>query len=259
VRFPVRQAKDEKGLMPKTKRSESGDVILLKRKVAERLRGEIVGGRLKPGEKIVEGSWAKTLGVSQASIREAVNMLATEGFVAKALGRSARVVNLSAEDVRQIYELRGSLEGLAARLAAEGRADTSAPEAALRTMEMAAAKDDVAGLLDANLRYHLSLCGLSGNPRLEEMARRLLTPLFAFIRIRAVASGQSASLWTKDFVPFRRILELIREGDGFIAEQYVEKVMMRIAATAYSSWEKKPEEATTLSRRQRSHPRAIRR
>jgi DNA-binding GntR family transcriptional regulator len=61
-------------------------------------------GTLKPGEKIVERRWADTFGVSQTSIREAINLLATDGFVTKALGRSARVINLSAEDVRQIYE-----------------------------------------------------------------------------------------------------------------------------------------------------------
>jgi len=236
---PGHPIRDGKVLMGKAKRSESGDVILLKHTVAVKLRSEIVRGRLKPGEKIVEGGWAKVLGVSQASVREAINMLAREGFVTKALGRSARVINLSADDVRQIYELRGSLEGLAARLAAERGADPVEPEAELRIMETAAERDDLSELLDANLRYHLSLCRLSGNSYLAEIAYPLLTPLFAFIRIRAIASGQSASIWMKDFVPYRRILELIREGHGSVVEQYVEKVMIRIAATAYGSWERK--------------------
>lgn len=237
-----RVAHDGDSLMVQSKRSENCDVVLLKHRVSERLRAEIVHGRLKPGEKVVEGTWAKRLGVSQASVREAINMLAREGFVTKALGRSARVVNLSADDVRQIYEMRGALEGLAAKLAADRGADTAEPEAALQTMQNAAERDNVPELLDANLQFHLSLCRLSGNSYLVESALPLLKPLFAFIRIRAIASGQSASLWTKDFVPFRRILELIREGQGAVVEQYVEKVMCRIAATAYSSWEKKPGE-----------------
>lgn len=228
-------------LMGKPKRSENGNVVLLRHTLSEQLREEIVRGRLKPGEKVVEGSWARSLGVSQASIREAINMLAREGFVTKALGRSARVVNLSAEDVRQTYEMRGALEGLAARLAAERGAEPTEAEEALRAMEQAAKEDDLAELLEANLRYHLSLCRLSGNSLLIEDAQRLLTPLFAFVSIRAIASGQSASLWTKDFAAYHRILELIREGEGPIVEQYVERVMSRIAATAYSSWEKKPE------------------
>jgi DNA-binding GntR family transcriptional regulator len=226
--------------MRKSKRGDNGDVILLKYTVAERLRAEMVKGALKPGEKIVERRWANAFGVSQASVREAINLLANDGFVTKALGRSARVVNLSAEDVGQIYEMRGALEGLAARLAAEKGDDTVDVQKALSTMERSAQKDDVAALLDANLAFHLGLCRLSGNSYLIDYACRLLTPFFAFVRIRAIASGQSASLWAKDFPAFRRILELIKEGEGETAEQYIKRLMVRIAATAYGSWERKP-------------------
>ncbi|HEY4047866.1 MAG TPA: GntR family transcriptional regulator [Acidobacteriaceae bacterium] len=224
--------------MRKSKRSDNGDVVLLKHTVAEQLREEIVKGALKPGEKIVERRWAKSFGVSQASIREAISLLATDGFVTKALGRSARVINLSAEDVRQIYEMRGALEGLAARLAAEKGTDTFDVEKAFGTMERSAQKDDVAALLDANLAFHLGLCRLSDNSYLTDYTFRLLTPFFAFVRIRAIASGQSASVWAKDFPAFRRIVELIKEGEGDTVEQYIKRVMVRIAASAYDSWEK---------------------
>lgn len=227
--------------MERANRVETRDVVLLKHTVSQRLRSEIVQGRLKPGEKVVEGTWARTLSVSQASIREAINMLTVEGFVTKKLGRSARVVNLSADDVRQVYEMRGALEGLAARIAAERQADVGEVERALHDMEDAAKVSDLESLLDANLRYHLSLCRLSENSFVIEAAQRLLTPFFAFVSIRAIASGQDASLWTKDFPAYRRILDLIREGEGLIVEQYVQRVMSRIAATAYSSWEKKPD------------------
>ena len=106
-------------------------------------------------------------------------------------------------------------------------------------MERSAQKEEVAALLDANLAFHLALCRLSDNLYLIDHAYRLLTPLFAFVRIRAVASGQSASLWAKDFQAFRRIVELIKEGEGETVEQYIRRVMVRIAATAYASWERK--------------------
>ena len=56
---------------------------LLKENLAVQLREEILGGRLVPGEKIIEGRWARQLGVAQVSIREALNILAAEGFVTK--------------------------------------------------------------------------------------------------------------------------------------------------------------------------------
>ena len=226
--------------MKKSKRTDNGDVILLKHTLAERLRAEIVKGVLRPGEKIVEGVWGRTLSVSQSSIREAINILAKDGFVTKALGRSARVVSLSAEDVKQIYQMRGVLEGLAARLAAQRGCNTSKLDQALMKMRRSSQRDDVAVLLDANLAFHLELCGLSENAYLIECAYRLLLPFFAFVRIRAIASGQSASLWAKDFGAYQRIIELVRECEDEIVEQYIKKVMARIAATAYDSWEKKP-------------------
>src|SRR5690242_10742230 len=87
----------------------------VKGSVAEVLLDEIIQGRLKPGEKVVESSWARKLHVAQVSVREALNILSARGFVEKALGRSARVTVLSVEDVRQIYVLRAALESLAAR------------------------------------------------------------------------------------------------------------------------------------------------
>jgi DNA-binding GntR family transcriptional regulator len=226
--------------MKNSKRMNKGDVVLLKHTLAERLRGEIVRGVLRPGEKIVEGVWARTLSASQASIREAINILAKTGFVTKALGRSARVVSLDAEDVKQIYQVRGVIEGLAARLAAERGSDTAKLGHALEKMQASAENNDVASLLDANLTFHLELCRLSQNDYLKDYAFRILPPFFAFVRIRAIVSGQSASIWAKDFLAYQRIIELVREGEGEIVEQYIKTVMARIATTAYDSWEKKP-------------------
>src|SRR5581483_7249895 len=93
-----------------------GSLSSVKGNVAEFLLEEIINGRLKPGERIVEGRWATKLHVAQASVREALNILAVRGFVEKDLGRSARVTILTDEDIQQIYEVRASLEGLAARL-----------------------------------------------------------------------------------------------------------------------------------------------
>src|SRR5437879_124092 len=95
-----------------------GTLTSVKGNVAEYLLDEIINGRLKPGERIVEGRWAAKLQVAQASVREALNILAGRGFVEKELGRSARVTTLTEEDVAQIYDVRAALEALAARTVA---------------------------------------------------------------------------------------------------------------------------------------------
>ena len=212
---------------------------LVKNTLAEQLRQEILVGNLKPGERIVEGKWAARFGVAQASIREAINILAQAGFVTKVSGRSARVIHLSETDVSRIYALRGAIEGLAARTAAQGAPSLRALQAAMDSMNASARARDLEGLIEGDLLFHLELCKLSGNPFLIEHARRLLLPLFAFVRMRVSASGQSPSAWVKDLLAHQKIIDLISEGEGDVAEHYVRRAMERFAQTAYDNWEKR--------------------
>jgi DNA-binding GntR family transcriptional regulator len=212
---------------------------LVKNALAEHLRQEILLGNLKPGERIVEAKWAARFGVAQASIREAINILSQAGFVTKASGRSARVIHLSEIDVSRIYALRGAIEGLAARTAAQEEQSVSALQAAMDSMTASARTGDLEGLIDGDLLFHLELCNLSGNHFLVEHARRLLLPLFAFVRMRVSASGQSPSAWDRDLVAHQKIIDLITEGEGDVAEHYVRRAMERFAQTAYDNWEKR--------------------
>jgi len=212
---------------------------LVKHNLAERLRREIMSGSLPPGSRIVEGKWAAKFGVAQGSIREAINLLAQAGFVSKASGRSARVIHLTESDVAHIYQLRGVIEGLAARLAAATQPNLKVLQATLDVMRESAKAGNLDGLLDCDSLYHLELCELSRNPYLIEHARRILLPFFAFVRMRVAASGQETSAWDKDLEAHQRIIDLLREGEGEVAEQYVKKAMERFAKTAYDNWEKR--------------------
>lgn len=172
-------------IMP-TKKIVPAPGPLVKSVLADRLRAEISSGALAPGTRIVEGTWGRKLDVAQGSIREAINLLAQEGFVTKISGRSARVVNLKEQDVLQLYDLRTAIEGVAARLVAERRADITELEEAVEAMRRTSAKNRTAELVDADREFHLELCRLSGNPHLVELASRIMLPFFAFARIRVV-------------------------------------------------------------------------
>jgi DNA-binding GntR family transcriptional regulator len=211
---------------------------LIKDQLSDRLRLEILNGSLKPGERIIEGKRAAKFGVAQASIREAINILAHAGFVTKASGRSARVVHLSGTDVGHIYHLRGAIEGLAARLAAQQRQDPIPLQAAMDGMRSSVKSGDRERLIDCDLHFHLALCDLSRNPYLVEHGRRILIPLFAFARMRVSASGQSTSAWKKDLEAHQTIIDLICEGESDVVEQYVKRIMERFAQTAHDYWEK---------------------
>jgi DNA-binding GntR family transcriptional regulator len=235
--------------MPKSSKFQAASSSLVKSSLAKRLRDEISSGALPPGMRIIEGTWGRKLGVAQGSIREAINLLAQEGFVTKVSGRSARVVSLNEQDVLQLYELRGAVEGLAARLAAARHADIAKLQEAVDAMRRASKKNRTADLVDADREFHLELCGISGNPHLVEHASRVLRPFFAFARIRIIASKQDTSAWDRDLEAHQRIADLIREGEGEVAEQYIRRAMARFAETAYSNWEKAPQRSKRKNRR----------
>jgi DNA-binding GntR family transcriptional regulator len=209
---------------------------LRKHEIAEQMLAEIVGGTLIPGEQISERTWAQKFGVAQASIREALNILERDGFVTKEAGRSARVVNLSDEDVFQLYQVRAGLEGMAAYLAASIGVDVSALQAIVEDMRRASDARDSKALTDHDLHFHLELCRISGNTHLSSYAQKLLQPFFAFVRLRVSANGQGTSAWGKDVDAHQRIVDLIREGEPELAEHYVKKSMTRFASTAQKNW-----------------------
>jgi DNA-binding GntR family transcriptional regulator len=219
----------------KSNREESS--LLIKQTLAKKLREEIIRGRLAPGQRIIEGSWARTFGVAQTSVREAINLLIGEGFVTKASGRSARVTSYTEADVAQIYELRGALEGLAARLAAQRRVDLTPLQEALKEMRKATRTGEIRRLIEADLHFHLCLCELSGNSFLYAQIRTLLVPLFAFVSMRAVQVHLTAKAWESDLSRHKRIIELIREGDPAAAEFIVRATMQQFAARAYGVWQ----------------------
>ena len=127
------------------------------------MREAILAGRILPGEKIIEGRWARQFGVAQVSIREALNILTTEGFVTKGHGRSARVLKLGDPEIIQIYQLRGALEGLAARLVVEQKLPLDDLEAALAEMQDAVQQNDLRKVVDRVQQFHLCLLEKAGN------------------------------------------------------------------------------------------------
>lgn len=209
---------------------------LLKEHAAALLREAIMQGRLAPGERVIEGRWAKEFGVAQASIREAINLLGAAGFLVKDAGRSARVVRYTEQDVAGIFEVRGALEGLAARLATRSGTDLAPADGALEAMERAASRRDMRALIESDLAFHLALAQASRNQYLIESIERLLRPLFAFVQLRVLGSGQGPEAWIQDLPRHRRIVEVIREGSPDVAALYAQHAVGGFVVSAYEVW-----------------------
>ena len=83
------------------------------------LRQAIITGEFAPGERLMEISLANRLGVSRTPVREAIRKLELEGFVVMIPRRGTYVADISIKDINEVYEIRTSLDVLAAGLAAE--------------------------------------------------------------------------------------------------------------------------------------------
>jgi DNA-binding GntR family transcriptional regulator len=209
---------------------------LLKQNLAMQIREEILLGRIVPGEKIIEGRWARHFGVAQVSIREAINILTTEGFVTKGHGRSARVLKLKESDIIHIYQVRGVLEGLAARIITERRLPLEDMESALADIQDAVRTNDPLKVVDCIQVFHLCLLEKAGNPFLFESGRRLIVPLLAFTRMRVQAKNLDAAPWVPQVPNHQRILDALRMGDPHLAEQIVIHIMSLFLKSALTVW-----------------------
>ncbi len=214
---------------------------LIKEDLAAKLRAEIVSGQLIPGQAIVEADWAARFEVSQSSVREALHILAAEGFVQKGAGRSARVTKLTAEDVADIYELRARLEGMAAGLLARAKPALNEAHEIVVRMQQAVEAGDMTELIGNDLRFHMLLCEKCGNRFLFEHASRLLVPLFAFVQMRVHTTKQGPEPW-KAIIPYHhQILEVVGVGEPFVAEQFVLRTTLQhFGKFAYDIWENRP-------------------
>jgi DNA-binding GntR family transcriptional regulator len=209
---------------------------LLKENVAQRLREEILSAKIAPGQKIVEGRWARQYGVAQISIREALNILAAQGFVTKGHGRSARVLKLEDSDIIQIYQVRGVLEGLAARIIAQRKLPVDDLKAAFNAIQDAVKTGGLSEVIESVQRFHMLLFEKSGNAVLLEHARRLLVPLYAFTQMRASAKKLNTTPWEKQLSLHQLIVDVLQQGNPYLAEQTLIHVTNLFLESALAVW-----------------------
>jgi DNA-binding GntR family transcriptional regulator len=153
--------------------------LTLRERVYRYLRSEIVSSRIPPGAELQEVPLAESLGVSRGPIREALGALAAEGLVTITPRRGAVVTALAKRDFVEAYQVREVLEGLAARLAVPVITDEELEimAAAVRAMEAAARDRDLRGFFDANAAFHGAFVEASGNRKLIDIHRRLISQM----------------------------------------------------------------------------------
>lgn len=159
---------------------------VLRDKIGDVLRGWILDGELKPGERIVELTLSRRLNVSRAPLREALWQLARQGLVEIRAHHGAYVTQLSEQDIREIFEIRELLETHAARKIRAGAnpAARTALKQALAELEDACRRRDIKLFSAADLRFHRTLWELAGNRHLQDILNDVSTRFFGYELIR---------------------------------------------------------------------------
>jgi DNA-binding GntR family transcriptional regulator len=151
--------------------------------VRDRLREDILAGRLEPGTELSEVALAKDFGTSRGPLREALGRLASEGLVTITPRRGAVVAQLSREEFIDAYQVREALETLAVRLAVPLMSD--AEIAHLRElcelMDRAARDDEVRVFFDTNNSFHEALVRGSRNRKLHDVHRMLVGQMVPYL------------------------------------------------------------------------------
>lgn len=209
----------------------------------EALRDAIISGQLAAGEWLRQEALAKELDVSQMTVRDALNRLVGEGLAVRIPYKGVRVVALSPEDLKDIYEMRKLLEGLAAQVAAERitEEELDRMRELLPDTVVDASPESVPRAREANREFHEIVIQASRRRFLARVLRQIwdwIDPMMLYNRTTDTEHGESIRLkWgERDRIQHTRLLEALENRDGAraqeITREYVEEAWTNLMAIA---------------------------
>ncbi len=196
------------------------DRLSIADQVYEHLRSAIISGELVQGARVIEAQIAKSLQISRAPVREAVNRVLQDGLLESKTHFGPSVIRMTPEKIRHLYDLRAAIERLAIREVARRRNQLSlAPlYACITEMKRCARKKDLTGLVEAELEFHKLLCDLAGNPYVT----RVNTMLDAQLRMALTIDNAHYDNLNDAADEHEPILEAIQSGNANTAADLIE-------------------------------------
>jgi len=198
-------------------------------KAIVRLRELILHGQIVPGEQLFEVALVDRLGVSRTPIRAALAQLTQEGLLEKMPGAGYMVRKFTQRDVLDAVEVRGTIEGLAARLAAErgvGALALDRIKACIAGIDELVEKrtvtsDDIDRYLELNGSFHRQLIALAESFVVARMLDHIVALPFASPNAFVIAQWELGQEWKVFFAAqehHRGIVEAIEQREGARAE-----------------------------------------
>jgi DNA-binding GntR family transcriptional regulator len=202
----------------------------LSQRVTDELRRSILTNRRKPGDRLIEDRLSEELGVSRIPIREALRALAAEGLVDVQPRRGASVADVSPEVARDLVEVRATLEGLNARLAARHHDPAIVEELrqVLKEGNRATKSKNVDDLVRLNGAFHDKLAEAGRNSILWDIMRILRE------RTSLVFAANTAQRASQDWDEHSKILAAVIDGDEDLASMLATRHVKRAAEAAFA-------------------------
>jgi len=176
--------------------------------IADKLRHAIGSGELKPGAQLSEADLARKFGVSRGPLREGMQRLTQEGLLVSIRHRGLFVIDMTPNDVRDMYLAREAIERAAARKILEGD-HAAAGDALLEIVEQMTTAPTPAEVSELDIAFHVRLVQLAASPRLNRMHQTFITE--TRMCIHALEESYSVSEVRDD--EHRAVATAIKNGD----------------------------------------------
>lgn len=176
--------------------------------LAKRLRREILDGTRSAGDLLIESALSAEFGLSRGPVRDAFRQLTQEGLI-EAQGRSYRVSEFTRDDVRELYDLRFSLEKLAVERALRSTPDWTQCRQAVELMHAAAEQGDAAAFALADLQFHRGFYEATPQRHVTNASRTIERTLEVLLELTPAVKNDMSSMT----VEHREILDAIEAND----------------------------------------------
>lgn len=178
-----------------------------------RLVDAIADGTLAPGERLTQEDVAERLSVSRQPVSHALQLLKRQGLMVEQGKRGLSVAPIDPERIRDLYQVRAALDGLASRLAAgrveagaaSGR-ETDAVRSAFAAGRALGNEASVHEWIEADVGFHSSIYALSGNPVINETVAGLWPHFKRSMGVALVSRERRKAVWEEHAAILEHIL-----------------------------------------------------
>jgi DNA-binding GntR family transcriptional regulator len=202
-----------------SKPKAAGKKVNFAEMIVVRLREDIVSGRLRPNERIVESDIAQRMKISRTPVREALALLENRGYLSRLPSGRLIVTDHSPSQIRNLYEVREALEAMALRLACQRATEEEIERAGQlhESMLQVVRERNVNQFIELNSAFHNHLFSICGNEQLISLLETYRDQYFDRRLVRVFDSSD----WRNMPKQHQRLFDAVRQRDPRLAEKAV--------------------------------------